>query len=360
MAWWERLSNRRVLAHLLRAVDRFTYRLGNQFAAGIAYYSIVALVPVVMLGFSGLGLVFTVIRPQTAQEIDTWIDENVTLTDPAMQAQLGSVVDSILDTVTDALRSWWAIGGVGLLIALWLGSAWVGHLKRAVRVQLREELGFAERHHAWPVELLANLGMFLVMLVGVLLSVAIMPTTSLLSEDLRTALHLPGWIWSTALSLLLSVVIGTGLFWVMFRLFAPSHIRRRALWLGSLLGAGGLIVIQLVATGAISLLSRNLSAALFGPMIVLMLFMNVFATWVLFVAAWIGTFDPPAVPLTEEESEEADMRALAEEFEEEREDASSGSVGLVGGLVRLGVLGVSAVVLRRIMGHSPSSGDEGT
>ena len=36
------------VAHLLRAVDRFSSRLGNQFAAAITYFSVLAIVPVLL------------------------------------------------------------------------------------------------------------------------------------------------------------------------------------------------------------------------------------------------------------------------------------------------------------------------
>ncbi|MDR1712020.1 MAG: YihY/virulence factor BrkB family protein [Propionibacteriaceae bacterium] len=347
MAWWDRLNQMRWPAHLLRALDRFTSRLGTQFAAGVAYYSILALVPGVMLAFSGLGLTLTVIQPHTIPDLEAWIESNITIADPAVQSQVGEVLDMIVETVNRALGDWAAIGVIGLLISLWLGATWVSTLKRAIRVQLREETGYPRRRRAWVVDMLVNVGVFLVMLMAVAIIFLLLPATSLVGEDIRSALHLPNWFWSMVLSLLITLGVGSALFWMLFRIFSPSHIRRRVLWYGSLLGASGLIVLQWVATLAIRLLSHNLTAILFGPLIVVMLFLNIFATWVLFVAAWIGTFDPPAAPA---KKQEPDLAAVAEEFNHEAADATSGKpVGLVSGLLRLGVLGVSAAVLRRML-----------
>ncbi len=69
---------------------------------------------------------------------------------------------------------------------------------------------------------------------------------------------------------------------------------------GALIGAVGLAVLQYLT----SLLYRHLPATrpprLFGPVIVLMLFFNLFAQLILFVAAWIATFGHEAVSTGEE------------------------------------------------------------
>ena len=53
------------VAHLMRAAERFTGRLGSQFSAGITYFSVLALVPLMMLGFSFTGFFLT----QVAQDL---------------------------------------------------------------------------------------------------------------------------------------------------------------------------------------------------------------------------------------------------------------------------------------------------
>ena len=46
--------------------------------------------------------------------------------------------------------------------------------------------------------------------------------------------------------------------------------------------------------------SNNKAAPLFGPVIVLMLFLNIFAQLILFVAAWIATATHEAIAVPEE------------------------------------------------------------
>ena len=57
------------VTHLLRAIDRFSSRLGNQLAAAITYFSVLAIVPVLMIAFSILGLTIEVLRPDLAETL---------------------------------------------------------------------------------------------------------------------------------------------------------------------------------------------------------------------------------------------------------------------------------------------------
>ena len=50
--WLDRLKAKPWVAHLLRAVERFNNRLGTQFAAAITYFSVLALVPIMLFAFS--------------------------------------------------------------------------------------------------------------------------------------------------------------------------------------------------------------------------------------------------------------------------------------------------------------------
>ena len=61
--WVERAKKRPWVAHLLRAVERFNTRLGSEFGAAITYFSVLALVPILMLAFSITGFVLTSVRP---------------------------------------------------------------------------------------------------------------------------------------------------------------------------------------------------------------------------------------------------------------------------------------------------------
>jgi membrane protein len=271
---WERLTSVHVVAHLLRALERYNTRLGGQLAAGIAYHSVVSIVPVVMVLFSILGFMLTVVYPQ-------WL---VGLTQSIRDVLSNSpeLADAILTVIEPALHGWAALSIVGLLVAIWSGSSWMGALKRGVRVQLRAELGKPEERLPLPLDLVANLGILLLFFSGVAVTFLAM----WLTVSLGAQLGVPKTI-----SLLVSMVAGTLLFAMLLWLFSIDPLPRRAVLEGSIVGAVGLGVLQLAATGLISVLSQNISYATFGSVIVLMVFMNLFAQLILLVAAWVGTWE---------------------------------------------------------------------
>jgi membrane protein len=107
-----------------------------------------------------------------------------------------------------------------------------------------------------------------------------------LTVSLGTQIGIP-----KTLSLLVSMVAGTLLFAMLLWLFSIDPLPKRAILEGSIVGAVGLGALQLAATGLISVLSENISYATFGSVIVLMVFMNLFAQLILLVAAWVGTWE---------------------------------------------------------------------
>ncbi|MDR1833867.1 MAG: YihY/virulence factor BrkB family protein [Propionibacteriaceae bacterium] len=278
---WGKAKNTHVVAHIIRAFRRYTLRNGSQLAAGIAYFSFVSIVPVLMLVFSAIGLTLTVIQPQILDNFEAAIRQ-------LLQTELNptgnpDLVDQIVRPIEESLHNWAALGLVGLAIALWFGSTWMGNLKRAIRVQLRPELGEPEERLPLPLDLAANLGILLVLFVGVMVTFIAMWGAFTLGSVVG---------YPKTLSVLVSVVAGTLVFYLMFRLFSIERLPRRAIWEGSVLGGLGLGLLQLVATGLFQLLSHNLTAVTFGSVIVLMIFMNLFANLALITAAWIGTWEP--------------------------------------------------------------------
>lgn len=117
--------------HASLAAQRFFGRFGIQFAAAITYFSVLSMVPILMVGFAALGLSATLLRPDFAQNVQHWL--LVTL-DIDGGGVLGDQIVAIID---QAFRSWQAVGLVGIGGAAWAGAKWVMHLQIGVRLQLR-------------------------------------------------------------------------------------------------------------------------------------------------------------------------------------------------------------------------------
>ena len=106
-----------------------------------------------------------------------------------------------------------------------------------------------------------------------------------------------------------SIVISIGTGWLIFMYLYTVLPETREPWSvvrrGALLGSIALVALQFVASFLISAFRGNPAAVIFGPVIVLMLFFNLFAQLVLFVAAWIATAQHEAVPVPAEEESTA-------------------------------------------------------
>ena len=125
--WLEKLKEKPAIAHLWRMQERFTARLGNQFAGAITYFSVLSIVPVLMFGFSVLGMVLTVLRPDLLDTVRDLISGEF------KEAPLGTQVIGIME---NALRNWASLGIVAIAVFAWSGANWVANLKSAIRAQL--------------------------------------------------------------------------------------------------------------------------------------------------------------------------------------------------------------------------------
>lgn len=320
LQWWAEFSQRPLVAHVLRALERFNVRGGVQLAAAITYFSVLALVPILMLGFSALGLTLTVLRPEALSALEAWIKSQL-----VPEAVVGS---GIYDVIAGALNNWASIGLVGLGITIWVGSGWVGNLKRAVRLLMREDVDRPGKQLILPLEILANFAG----LIGVLVGVAATFAASAIAAGLGTTIggwlgfaDVAGWSWLVRVAgLAVSLAAGTVLFRMLFGWFAPNPVPVHLAWVGAAIGATGLLVLQALTGYLIGAFSRNLSTAVFGSTIVLMLFLNLFATLLLYIAAWLATASAPALTDSDPDPRDADPRVEAEPVETKPVEAKPG------------------------------------
>lgn len=287
------LGNHPWATHLGRAGQRFTYRLGNAFAGAITFFSVVSSVPVLMLGFSALGFVLTVLRPDVMQTVRTVVQANLTT---------GPVRDAVLEYLNIYLFHWQGVGMAGLAIGAWSGAVWMRNFKSAVRAMWRPEFDRLEKKRFWPLEMLINLGMMLALLGLVLMDFAL---TSLFARWGRGLFSWPpltglgGLEWLVrVISALVSIAGGTLILYLVYTVLPQVKAPKRAVWIGSGIAAAVVWGLQTTASQLTVVFSRNRSAAVWGAsVIVALLFMNILARVVLFIAAWIATDNQPAVAL---------------------------------------------------------------
>src|SRR6516225_1817254 len=138
--------------HVMRAYERFDDRNGGFFAAGLTYYTIFALFPLLMVTFAAGGFLLSR-RPEVLKTIDDHIRSSIT----------GALSQQLVDLMNSAIDARASVGVIGLATAAWAGLGWISHLRAALTEmwwdQRIESPGFLRNKLS---DLLAMLGTFAV------------------------------------------------------------------------------------------------------------------------------------------------------------------------------------------------------
>jgi membrane protein len=311
----KRLQQQPWIAHMVRAVERYISRLGSQFAAATTYFSVLAIVPVMMMAFSITGFVLTVVQPGLIDAVADLAADALGSTDPATR-------DKLISLVNNAVSQFWAIGIVGLVVALYTGAKWMGHLKNAVRTQWRPGFDLRPEKINIVIKTLGNLLLLLGLLLGMAVTFGLASLSTSLADTVVGWLGLSDQTWIAPLLRLSSVAFSIGAGWLIFMYLYTVLPETREPWRvvrrGALLGSIALAAVQYLASFLINAFRGNAAAAIFGPVIVLMLFFNIFAQLTLFIAAWIATAQHEAVPVPAEEEINAARAPEPEQRQDER------------------------------------------
>ena len=295
--WLARFKEKPWIAHMIRAITRFNNRLGTQFGAAITYFSVLALVPLVLLVFSIIGFVLTVSRPDLLDDVVRLVGDSLGGFDPETH-------DKIIALITETLSNWQAIGLAGLLAAAYSGAGWMGKLKNAVRAASRPDFDLRESQGNYAKKTVVNLGTLLCLFVLIVITFALAWLSTTLSDNVVVLLGLTEVGWLEPMLRLAPFVISIGVGWVLFMFIYTVLPEEREPWpiirRGALLGAIGLAVLQYSTGLLFNIFSGNKAASIFGPVIVLMLVFNLFSMLIVFCAAWIGTARHEAIPTPEE------------------------------------------------------------
>ncbi|OAT77123.1 inner membrane protein YhjD [Mangrovibacter phragmitis] len=287
-------SRNPVVAHFLRAAERFNDRMGNQFGAAITYFSFLSLIPVMMVSFAVAGYVLAS-HPTLLEDIFTRILNNVS--DPTLASTLKN-------TIQTAVQQRTTVGLVGLMIALYSGINWMGNLREAVRAQSRDvwERNPQDKEKIW-VKYLRDFTALTGLIIALVVTLFITSVAGSAQTLIIHLLHLDALTWLKpawrAIGLVISIFANYLLFfWIFWRL--PRHRpRRKALIRGTFIAAVGFEVLKIIMTYTLPKLVSSPSGAAFGSVLGLMAFFYFFARLTLFCAAWIATAqykDDPQMP----------------------------------------------------------------
>ncbi len=278
-------------AHIQRAIQRYNGRFGFQFGAGVAYFSVLAVVPVVMVAFSIVGFFIVELRPDLITTVSQLVVAQFRNADD-------DVVQQIEDFIVSTLQNYTSIGIVGLVTGLYSAAAWMGHLRNAIDAQWRTDFDAQRDLQFYPIKVAINLVRMAGLLVAIAVTFGLAAVSTTFAQNVATWLGLAD-TWMTSVMLrVLAPVLSLFAGWLTFCYIYVVIPRQRESWriimIASLLGAVGLGILQYGGSLLIRAFNGNQAVAIFGPVIVVMLFFNLFAQLILILAAWIATWDEPA------------------------------------------------------------------
>lgn len=268
------------LDHIWHAYERFDERHGGFFAAGLTYYSIFALFPMLMVGFASVGFVLAN-RPELLNMIDNHIRGAVS----------GALGHQLVGLVNSAINARASVGVIGLAAAAWAGLGWISHLRQALTEmwwnQQRDSRGYVRTKLS---DLLAMLLTFLVILATIGLTTVSHP--ALMSAFLRW-LHIPDFPVFDTIFRYVSIVVAVLVSWLLFSWMIGRlprvPVNAVASVKAGMIAAIGFEVSKQVASVYLQVVLRSPAGATFGPVLGLMIFAYITSYLVLFSAAWAAT-----------------------------------------------------------------------
>ncbi|MBW0103386.1 YihY/virulence factor BrkB family protein [Pseudonocardia sp. KRD-291] len=317
---------------MVRAGARYTENHGDHYAAAITYFSILALVPLLMVAFAVAGFVLRG-SPDLLQRLQAGITESA-------PGGIGELLGSVVTTATTQAG---AIGAIGLLGALYSGIGWMSNLREALSEQ------WGQRDDAPPM--LKRLGFDLLALIGLGLalvaSFAISAVGGSLGEFLLGLVGLGDVGWARFLLFVGTLVLGLAANWLVF-LWVIARLPREPVTLRSAMkaavfGAIGFKLLQVVMVFYLGSVTSSPAGAAFGGILGLLVFIFFTSRFLLFVTAWAASadeddYDPREIP---------SPAVIRPQYVVREGPGALATAGLVGAGVVTGLLGLRAFGARR-------------
>jgi membrane protein len=244
-----------VWRRVLRAQQRYTRAQGDFYAAGITYFTIFALFPLLMIGFAVVGFVLTS-RPQLLAEIDARVKS-------AVPGDLGPQLIALIESAIDSRTS---VGIIGLATAIYVGLLWMQRLREA----LTQMWGQPGATTGFVKTKLSDLRALAVAFAGSLLTIGL-----------------------TALAEPMLIVPSVGVSWLLFTVMIarlPRHsVPFHRCAAAGLLAAVGFEIFKQVASIYLRVVLHGPAGTVFGPVLGVMVFAYMTARLMLFATAWAAT-----------------------------------------------------------------------
>ncbi|MFL6145843.1 MAG: YhjD/YihY/BrkB family envelope integrity protein [Labedaea sp.] len=281
-----RLRKRPWVVHLVRAGGGYMDRHGDHYAAAIAYFSVLSLVPIAMIAFAVTAFVLA-----GNQALLDQLQHSIT---EAVPAGFGETLNKAID---EAIDNRGAVGVLGLLAAAYSGFGWMSSLRDALSVMWDHAIPDRPYWRTVVSDLLALFALFLALGISIGITAA---GTGLGSWVLRLV-GLDDDAWALFLLRVGTIVLGIVANWLVF-LWVLSRLPRQKVHVrscvrGALFLAVAFEILKQVATIYLAIVATTKTGALFGPIIGLLLFANLVARLLLFATAWTAMTEERVAPI---------------------------------------------------------------
>jgi membrane protein len=255
------------LDHAVRAQQRYDQSQGDFYAAGITYFTVFAMFPVLMVGFAVVGFVLAS-RPDRLAEIDSWVKG-------AVPGEFGEQIISLMDA---AIASRTSVGVIGLATALYVGLLWMQRLRAALSQMWGQHFPPPGFLNTKVSDVIALVAAFLASLLTI--GFGVLATSALrLAGSVRLG------------SLVVSILVAWLLFTVMIARLPHDPVPLRRCAGAGLLAAIGFEGFKQVGSIYLQAVLHSPAGAVFGPVLGLMVFAYMTARLVLFATAWAAERD---------------------------------------------------------------------
>lgn len=266
------------LDHVVRAGARYTDRHGDHYAAAITYFSVLALVPLLMIAFAAAGFVLRA-QPALLDQLRTGITN-------AVPGALGTTLNDIIQR---SIEQAGAVGVFGLIGALYSGIGWMSNLREALSEQWAQPPAKPNVVKKLLFDLLSLLGLGLALVV----SLAVTAVGTGVGRLLLDNVGLGDAGWARFLLGVAGIVLGLIANWLVFvwviARLPRQPVATRSAVKAAVLGAIGFEVLKQIMTIYLNVVTGSPAGAAFGSIIGLLIFVFFVSRFILFVTAWAAT-----------------------------------------------------------------------
>ena len=266
------------LDHLIRANESYGEHYGNHYAAAITYFSVLSLIPILMVALAVAAIVLAG-DPHLLDELQSAIAKSAP----------GPLGDTLHDVVNKAITARGTVGIIGLVIALYSGVGWMRNLRDALTAQWDQERRKLPLVPTMVRDLVALAGLGIALAVSIALTVAGTGMGAYLIQ--LAGLSDTGWarFLLVGFTVVLSLVANWLVFlWVIAKL-PRERVSVRSAARGALVAAVGFEVLKQLATVLLKSAVHSPTGAVFGSIIGLLVFANLVSRFLLLVTAWTAT-----------------------------------------------------------------------